>query len=157
MKNQAQQYLQNQILTAPREQLLLMLFDGAIRFAEQAKPKIDEKDFEGSCKLLIKAQRIVIELMSSLKRELLGDEVFDNLMALYNFIYFRLVNANVKKDKGLVDEAVRILSHLRETWSMAIEKDRKEKFPQLALMEKARKESTPAPAAPPRGPLNIEG
>ncbi len=158
MKNRAQQYLENHILTAPKEDLLLMLFDGAIRFAEQARPKIEAKDHEGSGRLLIRAQRIVIELMTSLSRDLMGEEIYGNLMSLYNFIYFRLVNANMKKDVALVDEAVKILAHLRETWSQAVEKNRREQFPQLALLEKVQQEHAASQAKTrPSATINIQG
>lgn len=155
MKTKAQQYLETHILTAPREDLLVMLFDGAIRFAGQAKPKIASRDFEGSCKLLIKAQRIVIELMTSLQKDLLEPAVYQNLMGLYNFVYFRLVNANVKKDAAPVDEALKILVHLRETWAMAIDKNRREQNPQLALIEQAQKAQVAA--VPARGGVNLQG
>jgi flagellin-specific chaperone FliS len=78
-------------------------------------------------------------------------------MSLYNFVYFRLVNANVHKNKELIDEAVRILAHLRETWTLAVDKDRKEKFPQIALVEQAQQQQSGPPPKPPAGGLNIQG
>ena len=149
MKNTARQYLESQVLTATKEQLLIMLFDGAIRFSEQAKAKIDEKDIEGSCKFLIKAQRIMVELIGSLNKETIGEEMYGNLVRLYNFVYFRLIQANVKKEVPLIDEALRILRHLRETWAQAVEKNRMEKFPEAELVGKAEKRA--------RSELNVSG
>jgi flagellar protein FliS len=153
MKNSAAEYVKNQILTSTREQLLLLLFDGAIRFAGQARARIEEKDVEGSCRLLIRAQRVVLELKTSLRRELVGDEIFAAVSGLYNFVHSRLVAANVKRDPALIDEAVRILSHLRETWALAAEKDRREKFPEIALLEEAQR----AHDARPPGAVNVKG
>ena len=133
----AKQYLRNQVMTAPKEQLLLMLLDGAIRFSEQAKFKLKEEKFEDSCNLLIRAQRIMIELVTSLNKEVLPEEIYTNLVRLYNFCYFRLIDANLKKDFEKIDEAVKILVHLRETWAQAIEQNRKEKFPDAARIGKA--------------------
>ncbi len=152
MKEKARQYLETQILTAPREQLLLLLFDGAIRFAEQARELQGARDAEGAAGLLLRAQRIVIELMTALKPDQVGEVIYRNLMGLYVFAYFRLVKAGLRRDPALVDEALRILRHVRETWSMAIEKDRREKFPEAARLEKAQREH-----APPPSPVNLEG
>jgi len=124
-KTKMNQYLEVQVQTASKEQLLLMLYDGAIRFSEQAKSKIDEKDIEGSYHLLVKAKQIVVELLCSLD-ERVGKELYDNLCSLYNFIYIRLIEANIKKDKKLVDEALQILRTLRNAWTDAIEKHKKE-------------------------------
>ncbi|OHB70224.1 MAG: flagellar export chaperone FliS [Planctomycetes bacterium RBG_16_43_13] len=140
IKNKAEQYLENQIMTATKEELLIMLFDGAIRFSEQAKVKIDEKDVEGSCKLLIKSQRIVVELMSSLNKGILSAELYNNLMGIYNFIYLRLIDANMKKEKGKIDEALKILRIMRDAWSDAVEKNRKETTTPIAAINTAAQE-----------------
>ena len=124
-KSKTNQYLEVQVQTASKEQLLLMLYDGAIRFGEQAKAKIDEKDIEGSYHLLVKAKQIVVELLCSLD-ERVGKELYDNLGSLYNFVYIRLIEANIKKDKNLIDEALQILMTLRNAWFEAIEKHKKE-------------------------------
>ena len=152
VQNKARQYLENHILTAPKEQLLLMLFDGAIRFSEQAKVRMDEKDIEGSCKLLIKAQRIIMELITSLDQQKIPSDLYHNLMGLYGFVYFRLVNANLKKETGQVDDALKILNHLRETGAQAVEKVRQEQHPVSVSPEKAGEPVTPSVPK-----LSIEG
>lgn len=133
----AKQYLKNQILNASKQELLLMLFDGAIRFAEQGKAKLQEKKLEESCQLLIRSQRIMIELVTSLDKDVLPGDLYTQLVRLYNFVYFRLIDANLKKDAQRIDEAVRILVHLRDTWSQAVEKDKKERFPEIELIARA--------------------
>ncbi|MBI4574825.1 MAG: flagellar export chaperone FliS [Planctomycetes bacterium] len=138
-------YLETQIRTASPEQLLIMLFEGAIRFAEQAKVRLDGRDYEGSHGLLVRSQHIVLEVMYSLDKGI-GDEVYRNLVALYRFVYLRLVRANITRDKAPVDEALRILQHLRETWVAAIDK----------AGDELRRGAAQA-AARPQGGLSIQG
>lgn len=123
-KPHPRQYLETQVRTASPEELLILLFDGAVRFCEQAKVRIDEKDIEGSHNLLIRAQQIVLEVMTALDRDI-GDEIYANLIGLYRFVYMRLVRANVTREKPLIDEAVEVLAHLRDTWRQAVDQARK--------------------------------
>jgi flagellar protein FliS len=125
-QSNVRKYLETQVKTASKEQLLLMLYDGAIRFAEQAKEKIEEKDYERMHNLLLRAQRIIMELMSTLNKKV-GEEIYKSLMGLYGFIQLRLMRANLRRDKKCLEEALQILKHLRETWALAIESDRKQK------------------------------
>lgn len=115
----AQQYLTQQIQSASKEQLLLMLFDGAIRFLKIARKAIDAGDVKTSHAHLLKTQKIITELMTSLDMEI-GGEPARNLMALYEYYYYRLVQANLKKDGKMVDEVVEHLTNLRQTWDEAI-------------------------------------
>lgn len=147
-------YLENKILMASREELLLMLFDGAIRFAGLAWPRLEAREYPEFCSLLVKAQNVVRELMAALNRQELGEELYANLMNLYQFVLTRLAKANLRKEKPLIDEAVRILSHLRETWAQAIEKDRREKFPELAAVQAIAKAAS---AQEPSAPFTLEG
>ena len=149
------QYLENKVLMASREELLLMLFDGAIRFAQQAWPRLEAKEYPEYCILLRKAQDIVRELMAALNREELGEDLYANLMDLYRFVQTRLAKANLRKERTLIDEAVRILAHLRDTWAQAIAKDRLEKFPELAIVQAIAKEASGEDDSP--NPLNVQG
>jgi len=115
------EYLKTQILTASPEMLQLMLWDGAIRFAEQGKEAIRKKDIEGSYQLLLRSQKIIMEMSSSLHHDV-HPELCKNLAALYNFIYRRLVDANIKKDIKFLDEALDLMRHQRETWVMLMDK-----------------------------------
>ena len=115
------EYLKTQVMTASPEMLQLMLWDGAIRFAEQGKEAIGKKDIEGSFKTLVKSQKIIMELTAGLRRDA-NPELCKQLAALYNFIYRRLVDANLTKDARMVDDALRIMRHQRETWAMLMEK-----------------------------------
>lgn len=128
MKNpQAQKYLENRVLTAPREELLLMLLDGAVRFAESGRRGLEGKKFDKSCDALIRVQRIMMELMSALRKDLVGDELYGRLMGLYFFVYRRFAEANLRRDPALIDEGLAILQELRSMWREAVANYRAER------------------------------
>jgi flagellar protein FliS len=116
----AKQYQEQQIITASKEQLLIMLYDGAIRFAKTAKKAILAQDYEKSNHFLLKTQRIITEFMGSLdlKNE---NETTKQLFLLYEYLHHQLVQANVQKNTVLVDDVLEHLIDLRKTWVTAIE------------------------------------
>ena len=118
-------YLKNQIETSSSEQILILLYDGAIKFLNQAKIGIQNKDIELTHNNLIKAQNIISELRDTLDMEI-GGELANNLYALYNYFNRRLVQANIKKEIEPVDEVLEHLRGLRDTWKQAIIKKREE-------------------------------
>lgn len=120
MYNQAQMdnYKSIQIETATPERLLLMLYDGAIRFLSIAKQAMIDKQIETSHTHLLKGEAIIIELMSVLNFEVGGD-ISKNLFSLYDFMYRHLVQANVKKEPEMVQEVIDLLTDLRKTWAEA--------------------------------------
>jgi flagellar protein FliS len=117
--NPYNQYRQTQIQTAPPEQLVLMLYDGAIRFALQSIESINAKDPEAANNWLIRVQDIVSELRTALDSR--AGEVATQLDFLYDYLYRRTVEANVKKDVEIVEEVVHFLRELRSTWAEAIQ------------------------------------
>ncbi len=117
----ASEYRKMQILTATPEQLQLMLWDGVIRFTQQARQAIEQRDREASHNLLIKAQNIVMELNNGLRPELAPD-LCAQLRALYMYLYRQLITANVQKQIEPLDDALKIMQHQRETWAMLIER-----------------------------------
>src|SRR5258708_1729569 len=117
----AQHYLRTRVLTATPEQLQMMLYDGAIRFAEQARPALESKNWEVSYNMISKAQKIIAELLSSLKHDV-SPEMCAKLASLYNYIYRKLVEANSAHQMDSLDEALRLLRYQRETWAMLMEK-----------------------------------
>jgi len=116
----AQNYLRTKVLTATPEQLQLMLYDGAIRFCEQARVGLEQKNFEQSYNGLSRAQKIISELTASLKHDLAPD-LCGKLAALYNFVYMKLVEANVHHEIKSLDQALNILRYQRETWVMLLD------------------------------------
>jgi flagellar protein FliS len=122
---QAEQYKKQQIETASPEEVLIMLYDGAIRFLGVARKAMEEKDIEKSHNNLTKAQNIILEFMNSLDMEL-GGEIAFNLYRLYEYLHHRLVQANIKKDVAMVDEVLDHLRSLKATWEEAIRIARQE-------------------------------
>lgn len=109
-----QQYLQQQVYTAPRDKLLLSLFDGAIRFCNQAKKALAEKKIEETHHYITRVEAIMVELMTSLKMEY---EFSQTLYSLYDYVYRRLVEANLKKEEALLDEVLDLLTELKKLWT----------------------------------------
>lgn len=116
---QRRQYLRNQIENASREQLVLMLYDGLLRFAEQGRTALLEKDNIKAHESLMRAQAILMELVNGLDREKGGD-IAINLGQLYAYIFQRLVEANMAHSVEPIDESLHIVSDLRDAWSRAM-------------------------------------
>ena len=114
-------YLRTKVLTASSEELRLMLFDGALRFCLQAKKAIEEKDFEASYDNIKKAQKIVLELSSSLNHDV-EPEVTEKMESLYNFMYRRLIEVNMSRDVEIIDEVMQLIKFERETWQLLVKK-----------------------------------
>ncbi len=110
-------YLRTKILTASPQELRLMLYDGALRFCQQALPALEKKDFETSFNALMRAQKIVLELSTSLKHTI-APELCEKLGALYNFIYRKLVDATTLRDPKPLAEAIDLLTYERDTWRL---------------------------------------
>jgi flagellar secretion chaperone FliS len=114
-----QQYLEEQILNASPGQLLLMLYDGAIKNVLIAKKAIGEKDYETSNNKLIRAQKIIMEFMDTLDFNVYP-EMAQNLLGIYEYMHYQLVQANIKRDVALLDEVLWHLKNLRKTWNEAL-------------------------------------
>lgn len=121
----AEQYKKHQIETATPEEVLIMLYEGAIRFLNAAKKGLAEKDVEKTHNNLLKAQNIILEFMNSLDMDI-GGEIAVNLFRLYEYLHYQLVQANIKKDVALIDEVLDHLRSLKATWEEAIRIARRE-------------------------------
>ena len=115
------EYLRNTVMTATPEQLQMMLYDAAIRFARQGREALERNDFETGCEKLLRAQRIVVELQNGLRHEV-NPTLCEQLSGLYTFVYNRLIDANLNHRVGPIDEALQILEHQRETWRLLMQK-----------------------------------
>jgi len=144
--NNTNEYLKTRVLTASPEQLQLMLYDGAIRFCEQGRAAINAGEIENSFNLLGKAEKIVMELNSSMRDEL-APETCDRMRSLYLFCYDRIVTANFKKEIDPLEEALQVLRHMRETWIMLMDKLQEEKTQEESSPQVADTDFSPAPAA----------
>lgn len=114
-------YLESKILTATPEQLQLMLYEGAIRFAQVAKFALEEKDFEKASGAFERLDGIFLELHNGLRPDEDAD-LCDKYASLYNFCSRKLLEANFSHTIGPIDEALVVMQHLRETWVMVLEK-----------------------------------
>ncbi len=119
------QYKQTQIDTAPKEQILLMLYDGAVRFLNQAKVGFAQNDIEKIHNNIIKTQNIITEFQASLDLESGGDFA-KNLFALYEYLNNKLFQANIQKKEAFVDEVLKHMTELRDTWREAVKKFKSE-------------------------------
>lgn len=108
-------YQRTQIDTASPVKLIVMLYDGAIRFLKQAQAAMQAGDREKQNNLLLRSQRILSELMSALNLEEGGD-IAVNLLALYQFMQEQLVLANLEDDQSRVQKVCEMLQSLREAW-----------------------------------------
>ena len=107
------QYSQNKILTASPAELTLMLYDGAIKFCNIAIMGIEQNDVQKAHNNIMKVQKIIEEFQLTLnfKYEIAND--FNNV---YNYIMKRLREANMNKDKEILEEVLEHLHTMRDTW-----------------------------------------
>lgn len=113
-----QSYKQTEIETASPGKLLLLLYDGALKRLQRAKDCLSRGQLEESHQHLVRVQEILVELMLALDWSVAGD-LAPRLHGLYNFMYRRLVDANIKQDPAAIDEVIQLLSTLREGWDEA--------------------------------------
>ena len=116
----SQAYLKTKVLTASPAELRLMLFDGAIRFTEQARRGYEARDYEAAYDGTSKTQAILMELINSLRTDQ-SPELCQRLTALYTYMYTNLMTASSTREVALVDEVIKMLRYERETWSMCID------------------------------------
>lgn len=110
------QYRKSSVSSASPLRLVIMLYDGALRFIEAGKHAMNGGDIYAQNQNIQKAQSIVTELMATLDRDQ-GGEVAENLTSLYSYIYRRLVDANLEDKPELLDECAALLRDLRESWA----------------------------------------
>lgn len=107
-------YKQTAVETASPEKLIVMLYDGAIKFTNQAQAAMREGKIEEANRALLKTQDIINELMGSLNFD--TGEIARNLYNLYDYFRQRLIQANLKKDTEALDEIIDFLTEMRDTW-----------------------------------------
>ena len=116
-------YKNNSVNYASKEQLLLMLVDGAVKFSKMARQALVEKNISESHKNLVKAQNIFTELMISLDQN--AGEWASQMYKVYEFIKTRLFEINIKKDVAMMDELMPVIEDVRHTWHEAYEVSKK--------------------------------
>jgi flagellar secretion chaperone FliS len=118
--NAYSQYQENQILSASPERILLMLYDGAIRFTRQAIFGLEDDNLALFHNGIKKSMAIITEFSNSLNHQI-GGEIAENLDALYSFMVRELTLGNLHKDMEKLRVVERLLVDLRATWEEATE------------------------------------
>lgn len=106
-------YKGTQINTASPAELTLMLYDGAIKFCNIADYAMEQKDIQKANDYLVKAQRIITEFRATLDFKY---PVANDFEVVYDYIYRRLVEANIKKDREILAEALGHIRTMRDAW-----------------------------------------
>lgn len=116
-------YQANSVANAKPEELTLMLYNGLIRFIIQAQKGIEENDLSKTHDNMIKAENILLEFEATLDNQY---EISHNLFLLYDYMYRRLVDANLKKDPVILAEVLGFATELRDTWAQAIKQTKEQ-------------------------------
>lgn len=110
-------YKTNSVNYASKEQLLLMLVEGAVKFTKIGRQAIVDKDIQKAHDSLRRVQDIFVELMSTLDQSA-GDWAV-KLFSVYGYIKDKIFQANVKKDVAIIDEILPLIENIRDTWTQA--------------------------------------
>lgn len=127
VNNPYQAYQQNSLNTASPGELTLMLYNGCLKFIHQAKLAMLDKKIEEKNTNLIKAQKIIQEFMVTLNMDV---PMSKDLMAMYDYLYRRLVEANTKNDTSILDEVSGFVTEYRDAWKQVIQLNRQKQFAQ---------------------------
>lgn len=113
LPNKYEQYNNNKIMTASPAELTLMLYEGAIKFCNIAIMGIEQKDISKTHTNIVKTEKIVDYLRATLNMKYSAAQEFENI---YVYLGRRLVEANLKKDKEILEEVCEHLRSVRDTW-----------------------------------------
>lgn len=117
-QNPKQQLLQKQIETASKEELTLMLYEGGIKFLNQAIISLEKNDIVKANNLIIRVEDIVREFQLTLNHQYEG--ISKPLDALYDYMHRRLVEGNMQKDIEILNEVLGMFREMRDTWKEAM-------------------------------------
>ena len=121
MPNPYLTYQEQSIFTASQADLTLMLYNGCIKFLSRAELAMQRRDVPGANDALLRAQDIILEFMATLDMEI---EISHQLMTLYEYLRRRMIEANIRKDAGIVKECLDMVTELRDTWAKAVKLSR---------------------------------
>ena len=108
-------YQETAVLTQNKGRMIVMLYDGAIKFLKQAIRDLEAKDYIAKGRDISKAQNIILELNTVLDMEA-GGEIAQNLRSLYNFMNKHLNQANTQSDARMIREVINLLEELNQSW-----------------------------------------
>lgn len=121
LPNAYAQYNNSKVLTASPAELTMMLYDGAIKFCNIAIAAIEHKEIEKAHVNITKTERIIDYFRQTLDMKYAVAEDFDRV---YTYLNQRLVEANIKKDKEILEEVNQHLRTMRETWREVMKKSK---------------------------------
>jgi len=145
--NTANAYLRTKVMTASPEELRLMLLDGSIKFANQARAGLEEQNPEMIYLGFTQCRDIVLELLNTIKSDP-APEIAKSVRELYTFIYAELVKASTYKDIDMLKEIIGLLEYERETWVLTMEQVTKEREEGFVI--------APPPPAPMNKPISFQ-
>ncbi|WP_243545616.1 flagellar export chaperone FliS [Pseudodesulfovibrio tunisiensis] len=119
MANPAKAYLATQVETTTQGELLIMLYDAAIKFLKRAKMEMENRDFAKKGIYISKAMAIIHELAECLNREK-GGEITPKLSQLYFFCTTHLTKANIRMDTKMIDDVIKIMQGLRSAYAQIV-------------------------------------
>lgn len=112
-QNSINAYQKNAIMTASPAELTLMLYDGAIKFCNIALLGLEKNDYEKVNENLKKAQAIITELRATLNHKY---PVWEDFERVYEYIHRRLIEGNIQKNSEIVEDALKYIREMRDTW-----------------------------------------
>jgi flagellar protein FliS len=115
---QSQAYQQSSVMTASPEQLVVMLYDGALRFLRQAEVSLGEGAWVHANERMTRAEAIVDELLATLNMD--AGEISTRLQAIYVFCKRCLIEARLERSPAKVTHVIRLLGDLREAWAQIV-------------------------------------
>jgi flagellar protein FliS len=119
--NPYQSYQQNSVNTASPGDLTLMLYNGCLKFIHLSKKAIEDKNIEAKNTNLLKAQKIIQELMVTLNMD---SSISKQLLPLYDYLNRRLMEANVQNNIEILNEVEGFVTEFRDTWKQVIQMNR---------------------------------
>ena len=114
-------YLRSKVMSASPEELRLMLLDGALRFAHQARAGLEAKNHEMIYAGFSQCRAIVMELINTINASV-NPELGEKVKSLYTFFYSELVTASFERDVKRLDKVIELLGYERETWAMLMDR-----------------------------------
>lgn len=115
--NAYNQYKQNSIQTASPEELTLMLYNGLVKFIMRGIDSVEKHNISEAHNNIVRAQDIISEFINTLD---MNYEISKSLNSIYDYMMNRLIDANISKDVGILEEVLGFAKVLRDTWEQAM-------------------------------------
>ncbi|HWQ72287.1 MAG TPA: flagellar export chaperone FliS [Desulfitobacteriaceae bacterium] len=116
-KQYTKNYLETIVFTSSPEKLTLLLYTNLVKLIMQAQLAIQEKDLEKVHNCIVKAKKIILNFKNTLNKKY---EISQSMLVMYDYMYRRLTEANIKKDRDILEEILGYAREMRDTWSQAM-------------------------------------